>query len=544
MKITTLLLLLCTVFAVKTIAQTPLTKSGTVHICFKDAQYPTTTEFQSFLQENNFVLEKGIKLSEEQFEYLKQQVQKNTGSSASVEKLNRIYSIALPYQNKEALNQLYSDLSLFNGVAYFVKPLNTAPLPPADIPPATPSYFLSQGYIQADPGVNMQYAWDLGYAGAGINLKDVEYGVNTNHEEFNETNTAIAAGMTISNEVPLVFTEHGTAAIGVAYANNGTYGVSGMAYELNEAILYPEWTQEGGYNRVTAVTQAINTAVAGDVIMYELQVSVLTNSDFVPAEYDQVIWDLTRAATDAGIVIVAAAGNGSQNLDSFDFIEYMNRGDSGAIIVGAGTPNTNHDRIGFSTYGSRVDVQGWGQNVVTTGYGDLYAIGNDFNQYYTSFSGTSSATPIIASCAAVLQSYFNQQSGGGYLTSQQIRTVLKETGIAQGTATVVENIGPIPNMEAAIDYINNNLLYNQGYVINQNELRLFPNPSTETITVALENSTGNFEITIFNALGQIVHQDATFSGRKEINITDVDRGIYFLELKNGNQSYLKKFIKK
>ncbi|OIQ21067.1 MAG: hypothetical protein BM557_04740 [Flavobacterium sp. MedPE-SWcel] len=538
-----ILLLLLSFFITGVSAQTTLNQNGTMYVCFKDTQYKNVEDLQSFLTSNNIELEKGIKISDEQFEYLKNQAQKLKGNSDAVEKLNRIYSITIPYQNINEVDRLYKELSLFEGVEYCVKPLKKAPLPPSDIAPVTPSYFLSQGYIQADPGVNMQYAWDLGYAGAGVTLKDVEYGLNTNHEEFNEKNTSIATGMTISSAVSESYTEHGTAAVGVAYADNASYGVSGMAHELDGAVLYPEWTAENGYNRVYAITQAINNTVAGDVIMYELQVPVSGDGDFVPAEYNSVVWDLTKAATDAGIVIVAAAGNGDQNLDLPEFSEYMNRGDSGAIIVGAGSPDVNHDRMYFSTYGSRVDVQGWGYNVITTGYGDLYAIGGDFNQYYTSFSGTSSATPIVASCAAVLQSYYHTQNGG-YLTSQQLRDVLKETGVSQGVASIIEPIGPIPNMEMALNYIDSNLLYNQDFSINEQKMRLFPNPATNKITVLLENSIGNSEINIYNTLGQVVYSDIATFDRKEIAIDNVENGVYFIEVKNQDQRYLKKFIKK
>ena len=56
-----------------------------------------------------------------------------------------------------------------------------------------------------------------------------------------------------------------------------------------------------------------------------------------PAEIHPMVWLVTRLGTDAGVVIVAAAGNGEQDLDSADYDEYRGRGDSGAIIVGAGT---------------------------------------------------------------------------------------------------------------------------------------------------------------------------------------------------------------
>ena len=49
----------------------------------------------------------------------------------------------------------------------------------------------------------------------------------------------------------------------------------------------------------------------------------------------------------------------------------------------------------FSNYGSRVDLSGWGFDVVTTGYGDLQSGHRD--EWYTEiFGGTSGATPIVA----------------------------------------------------------------------------------------------------------------------------------------------------
>ena len=91
-----------------------------------------------------------------------------------------------------------------------------------------------------------------------------------------------------------------------------------------------------------------------------------------------------KAATDAGVIVVAAAGNGGENLDSDDYQEYRNRGNSGAIIVGAGEPGTLNALL-ISTYGSRVDLQGWGESVFSTGYGDFISYG--INQEYTNSFG-------------------------------------------------------------------------------------------------------------------------------------------------------------
>lgn len=100
--------------------------------------------------------------------------------------------------------------------------------------------------------------------------------------------------------------------------------------------------------------------------------------------------------------VVAAAGNGNINLDHSYFNGRFDpaQRDSGSFLVVAADPATGL-RASFSNYGSRVNVFPWGWNVTTTGYGGLY---NEPNAEYTAtFSGISSANPIVAGAVASLQ---------------------------------------------------------------------------------------------------------------------------------------------
>jgi hypothetical protein len=180
---------------------------------------------------------------------------------------------------------------------------------------------------------------------------------------------------------------------------------------------------------------------------------------FGPVEYDDDVFNAIQIAVANGFVVVEAAGNGGVNLDQAACGSKFDRNvrDSGAIIVGAGgTPGSNdRERLGFSSYGSRVDLQGWGQNVVTTGYGDLYTNPDDPNNpnfWYTStFNGTSSASPIVAGAAANLQG-ISLERFGTFLPSSEIRQLLVETGSPQQGDTS-ENIGTRPDLRAAITAI-------------------------------------------------------------------------------------------
>lgn len=503
--------------------------------------------FEQIIKNYNATIAQGILLTDEQFENLSQKALLVSGTDQSVQELKNTFKISIPLNSENNSKEFQEKLLSISGVKY-CEAIKTTPIPPpSDIAPTTPDYFGLQGYIQSNPGVNMQYAWNLGFNGSGISLYDVEYGMNVNHEEFNSVNIAIASGMTVEPSLTQSYTEHGTGVLGIVYADHGTYGVSGMAHGLDNVVLYPEYTVENGYNRVYAVTQAIANASIGDVIMFEMQTSGAGSGyNYVLAEYDTPIWNLTKAATDAGIVIVAAAGNGNQNLDAAGYANYMALGDSGAIVVGAGTANTTHSRIYYSTYGSRVNLQAWGENVLTTGYDSDYApynysmIGGDFNQSYKTFNGTSSATPIVASCAAVLQSYYHFYTGN-YLTSQQIRTILINSGIPQGGSTSA-HIGPIPNMQAAFTYLDSTL---HSETFASNSLTVYPNPATDFITIEdLKGDFNNGQIAIFNFLGQLVYQNKLTTQTLKINLSDLQNGAYFIKMTNQEKTFLTKIIKK
>jgi hypothetical protein len=151
--------------------------------------------------------------------------------------------------------------------------------------------------------------------------------------------------------------------------------------------------------------------------------------------------------------------------------------DSGAIVVGAGVPPTNyfdaHDflgmfppyscigaprsRIWFSNYGRIVDVQGWGWHVTTLGYGDAQGGTTEDSWYTLRFSGTSSASPIVAGAVACLQGFAKAHIGRP-LTPSEVRDILKATGTPQAEdprAPLAQHIGPLPNLALALTEVEN-----------------------------------------------------------------------------------------
>ena len=190
---------------------------------------------------------------------------------------------------------------------------------------------------------------------------------------------------------------------------------------------------------------------AGDVLLIEVQRGRL------PAEVDAADFDAIRLASALGVVVVEAAGNGGVDLDACVNLpdgRSLRRGaagfrDSGAILVGASRSALPHDRASFSNHGSRLDCFAWGDSVTSCGYGDL--AGDAATNYYTSsFSGTSSASPIVAGAAALVQ-YLHRAGGAGTLGPRALRALLSnpKTGTRQGP-NVGGHVGIMPDLEAIV----------------------------------------------------------------------------------------------
>jgi serine protease len=336
-----------------------------------------------------------------------------------------------------------------------VEAASSEPRPAA--PPVTPDFTAQQGYRSpATDGINANFAATLaGGKGQNIIIADIEYSWNVDHEDLSK---ARAPGAVIDNgtpEDPFADNNHGTAVLGEIIADENSFGVTGIVSGAEVRLVNANTTT--GYALANAINLAQAALTAGDVILIEQQTTgpnggcdSISQVGCAPVEWVQAFYDAIVLATSAGIIVVEAAGNGSQDLDSAAYVPMTGRPDSGAIIVGAGNApgctTPARGRLDFSNFGARVDLQGWGQCVTTTGYGGLQ--GGDPNEHYTStFSGTSSASPIVAGAAGVLSSVAQQQ--GMLLTPQQVRQILRDTGTPQQFG-LAGNIGPLPNLFNAL----------------------------------------------------------------------------------------------
>jgi len=339
------------------------------------------------------------------------------------------------------------------------------PAPLAAPPPAiTPDFTPNQGYLGPAPdGIDAIFSATIpGGNGNGIKLYDVEYNTwNQTHEDLSKAN-GVPLLLNPGDSAPDTFhDDHGTAFLGEVIADNDAKGVTGISWGADVGLA-PTLTVNLGYNPANAILLAVDAGSPGDVILIENQTAVCggeCGEDQVgcgPLEWIQSVFDVIQTAAASHITVVETVGNGGVDLDQPACDHKFDRTvrDSGAIFVGAGGApgKLDRQRLEFSCYGDRVDVQGWGEHVMTTGIGNFYRNPDDpanRNFWYTNtFGGTSGAGPIVAGATINLQGIALNRAGVPLLPIE-IREILVRTGSPQ-LGNTAEHIGPRPNLRTAI----------------------------------------------------------------------------------------------
>lgn len=395
---------------------------------------------------------------------------------------------------------------------------------------ATPDFTNLQQYLYDAPvGLEGPAAWLIpGGKGDGLKFIDVELAWTENHEDFDFSKLFYQGG---APEDP-GYEPHGTAVLGEVIGQHNGYGVSGFAPDVlygRVAITVAEWP-----NVPHRFQEAIDHLDAGDVWLIELQTNQVLPMEHVQVNYD-VIW---TGCWGRGVVCIEAAGNGSWNLDSGQFGGLFDRNvrDSGAIMVGAGTP-FGLVAEGFSNYGSRLDAHAWGSQITTTGYGDLYTEGPLQTRYTSGFGGTSGASPMVTGAALCLQgiAIANQARR---LTPLELRTLINETGTPQAGTRL---IGPRPNLEEAVETLLDPASVPASASARALDLVMSPNPfhgASEIRFVAPQE--GMAILDVFDASGRKVRrlwnggavqgaQALTWDGRSDAGEA-VPSGVYYVRI--------------
>lgn len=287
-------------------------------------------------------------------------------------------------------------------------------------------------------GVNAVKAWTVP-GGKGYDMRVISSEIDHwayNHVDLPKPFLEVDAGALTGY--------HDTASVGTIGSRDNGFGTTGIVPHAQ--LGYSQY----GPSRLLQTAEQLSP---GDVLQLGVHMNYTpfpavgcTQNCYMPLEYNSMVRDIiTYLTMEKGVHVVLAAANGNINLDHPYFNGYFdrNRFDSGSIYAGAVSP-TSGLRAYYSQYGRRVDLFSWGGSVTTT----TWTTANPTSAYTHTYSGTSSANPIIAGVMASLQGVA-RANGLGNLAPKELRRILVETGYPQANGNRTE-IGVQPDLEAAI----------------------------------------------------------------------------------------------
>lgn len=289
----------------------------------------------------------------------------------------------------------------------------TATKPPAskESTPSQPLQMLPWGIDKIDAEI----AWSV-TTGQGVKVAIIDTGIDTNHPDLQGN---IKGGInTISSRKSYQDDNgHGTHVAGTIAAIDNTIGVAGTAPKAH--IYAVKALDRNGSGYLSDIIEGLQWSVNNE--MQVVNLSLGTNSNI------QSLHDAIKAAYDAGVILVAAAGNDGPYSNSVDYpARYPETMAVSAI--------DNQDQIaGWSSRGPEVDLAAPGVSVLSTWNDD----------YYKNISGTSMATPHVTGTVALALSVH------GPMAPAAMKNHLKATAEDLGLATELQGAGLV-DAQAAV----------------------------------------------------------------------------------------------
>ncbi|QOD61178.1 S8 family serine peptidase [Polaribacter haliotis] len=271
-----------------------------------------------------------------------------------------------------------------------------------------------------------------------------------------------------------------------------------------------------------------------DVINTSLGYTTFDNPkyDYSYNDMDGKTTFITRGAEMAakkGILVVNSAGNeGNKNW------KYISAPADAKSVITVGAVDKDGNIASFSSFGPSFDGR-IKPEIVAKGAGA--AVINHTNGSITTSNGTSFSSPIMAGVIACLNQYENLE------TKKRNNNFLKEaiyTSANKYSNPTAQMGYGIPNFQEAFALYKSSLSVEDIFF---KDLKIVPNPISINFNIeGIQDNLKDLKIHIFDILGkQVYQQNKDLS--KEINISTLAKGIYFLRIEKGINLKTIKIIK-
>lgn len=296
---------------------------------------------------------------------------------------------------------LADDLASVDGVDYIVRDEDADRLPPDEKEPKKAPVEDPAELLDGDevPESIRRVGGAYGGSLAGIQVAVLDSGIDASHPDLNvvayEDVVAQSGGTGAEGDDP---NGHGTHCAGTIGARANDDGVMGVAPGIGlHAVRVLDASGAGYWTDIIAGLEYVLDHPEIKVVSMSLGGPRFDGPD--PME------DAIQRLEDAGVLVVIAAGNETQDTDNVAPAGY----DIGVIVSAYDAAGgTDNGFAWFSNYGDAVDIAAPGVDITSTYPGGTYA----------QLSGTSMATPLVAGAAAA---YYAENPGA---TPQQVRQAL------------------------------------------------------------------------------------------------------------------------
>lgn len=390
---------------------------------------------------------------------------------------------------------------------------------------------LSRSQIEMLKG---EFLHQQGFLGQGILIAVFDGGF------FNANTMAVFDTLFQSGRVKLTFNfnnnssniyfpgSHGTSVLGVmaSYLPGQMVGSAPKAdYILLQTEFEPTETRQEEYNWLAAAE--LSDSMGVDIINSSLGYNTFDNpaDNYTISQLDGHTAIVTQAAIWAarkGILVVNSAGN--EGNTSWRKILFPADADS---ILAVGGVNSARQRVNFSSMGPTADNR-IKPDVAAQAFQTI-TVNSSGNA--TTANGTSFSAPLISGLAACLWQAYPHKN------FFEIRNAIMQSGHQAADPDTLLGFG-IPDFQLAAQL----LLRTEEHTI-ENQISLFPVPTTDMLKIKTHSEHVVSDIRIFDGYGRCVLTHATYPTESGINVSDLPAGMYFITFETGGATITKKFVK-
>jgi serine protease AprX len=246
--------------------------------------------------------------------------------------------------------------------------------------------------------------------------------------------------------------------------------------------------------------------------------------------YSDMTGDLAFASKGAniafekGIIVVASAGNEGQEIEP-----HIGTPAEAKNVLAVGAVKSDETLALFSSVGPSFDGR---VKPDVMAQGQLAVVSDPAGNIVTA-NGTSFSCPILAGMVACLWQALPEKN------AQQIKQLILQAS---------DNYNPIVNLRNQYGYgiPDFNLALANGLsfeTFSNNDFSLYPNPTTDSISVTLPKESNVKTIAIYNVLGQLVLVNSISSQSPTVSLKSLNSGIYFYKIESEGFSKSGKIIK-